>query len=88
MNFDESWDDGLRRRVHYGSGMERIAMRLDAADAPAVDDDVDVLPDGIGLTQDRVDHFLAGPQIQADHFGTNRDPLAGNGQFFDKPRGS
>ena len=26
-------------------------MRLDAADAPAVDDDVDVLPDGIGLTR-------------------------------------
>src|SRR2546427_5931202 len=43
---------------------------------------------GVGLPQDGVHHLFASPQVETDHFRTNRDALAGDRQFFDKPWGA
>src|SRR5215510_12976631 len=43
---------------------------------------------GVGLPQDGIHDFFASPQVETDHFRTNRDALARDRQFFDKPWGA
>ena len=48
VDFDQAGNHRLVRRVDDRAGVQRGPMRLDALDAIAVDDDVDVVLEGIG----------------------------------------